>query len=439
MRFGGLLLCVCLGACGPGPSVNEAEQAPPPEVPSEEGGNIPSPVDPAPPQNAPTGGVHQWTRELSADGSFWKSKVALNDAGLTGLLAALALPTEPEMRELSTIELVGWDLEGHQQWRRRVPGRAPNDLDYFPWSYEVMPHGAGFFVINSRERSAWGSNIDFGCTEVQGSRQHYDRLLLIDERGTCTRSLGIEYFINGATSRGDDFWISRGCFGCAGLQWPPLQQLDARGNVVLERKTAVQPARELRPASGDTLLGWGDRELSRLSESFDVHWKQTLPIWILAAPVELPDGQLAVIGARLNGQGFSFGGSIIPDGHDLVLLRLSARGEPLGALGTDVPEPHYADNWLTFATDPAGIVVVKTGSGTQVPSVLALSWDGAAQWTRDLEAWAPGSCLLSVSSVASHPRHGVRVAGVLRGQRTEDGTCRETRERQRSFVVAFSR
>jgi hypothetical protein len=31
------------------------------------------------------------------------------------------------------------------------------------------------------------------------------------------------------------------------------------------------------------------------------------------------------------------------------------------------------------------------------------------------------------------------VAGVLKGQRTEDGTCQETRENQRSFVVAFSR
>jgi hypothetical protein len=365
--------------------------------------------------------------------------VALNDAGLTGLLAALALPSEPEMREFSTIELVGWDLRGHQQWRRRVPGRAPNDLDSFPWSYEVMPHGAGFFVTNSGERSALGSNIDFGCAEVQGGRQHYDRLLLLDEQGACTRSLGIAYVLNGAASAGGDFWISRGCFGCAGSHWPPLQRLDARGNVVLEKQTDVQPARELRHASGDTLLGWTDRELSRLSESFDVHWKQMLPIWILAAPVELPDGQLAVMGARLNGQGFSFGRSIVPDGHDLVLLRLSARGEPLGAQGTNVPEPHYADNALAFATDPSGIVVVKVGSGTQVPSILALSWDGATQWTHDLEAWVPGSCLLSVSSMASHPRHGVRVAGVLRGQRTEDGTCRETRERQRSFVVAFSR
>ncbi|WNG41412.1 hypothetical protein F0U61_52760 [Archangium violaceum] len=440
-RWWGLLLC--LGACGPVAEVSHTrEDAPVSGIPDTGSDDAPEPDKPEPHED--TGGVHLWTREAEGSHDFWKVQVALNDAGLTGMLAAFAMtPTDPNAREYSSIELLGWDAEGHEQWRRQVPGKAPNDMDYLPWNYALNPRGDGFFVVNSRERFDIGSNIDFGCTERVGQPEGNDRLLFLDAGGRCTRDLRIQNIILGAAVRGSDVWISRECFGCAGTYWPPLQHFDASGQVAHERPIEWGPApeTELLHDGRDTLLAWShmDTRLSRQSERFDELWARELPLRILAAPAVRPDGTLAVVGARLPGQGVSFGTSTLPEGNDLVLLRLSTGGEPLGAVGTGIPEPHWKDNPLLLATDSAGVVIVSQGDATRETRVLSLSWEGNTRWTWTLEPWVPGDCQPSVTSVATHPRYGVRLAGTLSGRNAGEGSCETPRKHLRLFVMALKR
>jgi hypothetical protein len=418
-RAWGLLLCVW--ACTPG----------------AEGSDGPGPSEPEPPGSVLVG-QHLWTREVAGVDDHWRAHVALNDAGVTGMLSLFTPPTDPEQRVLSSIELLGWNLEGQEQWRRRVPGKAPNDDDrYYPWNYAVKPHGAGFLVVNSDEWISWGSNIDFGCAEVLPGGA--DRLLFLDEHGQCTRSLSIESAAVGVATWGSDVWVSRACLRCAGEYWPSMQRFDARGQLVHELPIgrASMPELQLLHEGAGTLLAWNEygTVLTRRAETFDVLWQRPLPILILAPPAVLAGGELAVVGQRVKGQGFSFGQSTLPAGNDLVLLRLSAQGEPLRAVGTGVQEPRYGDK---LATDSTGVVVIQ-GGGTKAASVVALSWEGQTRWTQALEPLVSAGCELSVTSVAAHPLHGVRVAGVLADKQAGTGTCEPLPVHRRSFVVAFTR
>ena len=450
---GWVLLALCLGACessrpvpdtaeGPLPEVSEPEAQPPsPEEPASQP-EAPVPDVPEAPESVP-GGRHLWTHELSGPGNPWKAAVTVNDQGVTALLSLFEIPTDPELRTYGSIEVLGWDSQGREQWRHPVPGKAPIDDDrYFPWEYTVMPHGAGFLVVNAKERSLPGSNIDFGCSEVVAQSRAADRLLFLDEWGKCTRAVHIENVLFGVTTQGEDIWFARTCFGCAGLYWPPLQRRTPTGQLVHERPRthgASNAESELRHDGVGTLLGWDYRSLSRQSESFDVLWKRELPIYVLAAPAVLPGGEVGVVGVRLSGRGFSFGKSTLPDGTDLVLLRLSAQGEPLSAVVTGVQPQALGENPLQLVTDAQGFVAVRQGSASKPGSAVALSWEAETQWTQELDARLPGSCQLYVSSVALHPRHGLRVAGVAHGQRAADGSCAPAQGLRRSFVGAYSR
>jgi hypothetical protein len=447
-RAWGLLLCVW--ACAPGaelplpdrevpaPGVTDTEEdvAPVPPV-LDEDGTAPVPSEPAPPESG-TAGQHLWTREVAGLEDPWKAHVALNDAGVTGMLSLLLLPWEPEQRQLASIELLGWNLEGQEQWRRQVPGKAPTDDDrYYPWNYAVKPLGAGFLVVNSDEWNSWGSNIDFGCAEAQVGGG--DRLLFLDGRGQCTRSLSTGDVAVGVTAWGSDVWVSQRCHRCLGTYWPSMKRFNTSGQLVHELPVgrAPMPQLQLLHEGTGTMLSWneGATVLSRRAETFDVLWTRTLPIHIVAPPAVLPGGELGVVGQRVQGQGFSFGQSTLPAGDDLVLLRLSAQGEPLRAVGTGIPEPRIGDK---LATDSSGLVIVLDGE-TKKASVVALSWKGQTRWMQTLRPQVSEGCELHVTSVASHSLHGVRVAGVLADEQDGPGSCGQPPSHRRTFVVAFSR
>ncbi|HEX8702379.1 MAG TPA: hypothetical protein VF815_26330 [Myxococcaceae bacterium] len=443
---GWVLLALCLGACESSRQVPNTVEEPLPEVPEAEAQTpIPEESEPSTPEvpESVPGGRHLWTHELSSPGNPWDATVTVNDQGVTALLSLFEIPTDPELRTFGSIEVLGWDSQGQPQWRHPVPGKAPIDDDrYFPWEYTVMPHGAGFLVVNAKERTIPGSNIDFGCSEVVAQSGEADRLLFLDEQGKCTRAVHVPNVLFGVTTQGEDVWFARTCFGCAGLYWPPLQRRTPAGQLVHERPRthgASNAESELRHDGVGTLLGWDDWSLSRQSESFDVLWKAELPIYILTAPAVLPDGEVGVVGVRLSGKGFSFGKSTLPDGTDLVLLRLSAQGEPLSAVATGVQQQALGENPLLLATDTLGLVTVRPGSASKPTSAVALSWEGETQWTQELDARLPGSCQLYVTSMALHPRHGLRVAGVAHGQRAADGACVPAQGLRRSFVGAYSR
>ncbi|EPX61513.1 hypothetical protein D187_010132 [Cystobacter fuscus DSM 2262] len=318
-------------------------------------------------------------------------------------------------------------------WQHRAPGVAPNVRNgEFPWYYEVHPRGEGFLIVNSWEREYGTTSIDFGCAEVLDGKQA-NRLLLMDGQGACTRSLGIEYVPTGVATSGEDFWISRCLYHGAGVQWPSMQRRDAM-NQVLTDVMVNPPPPYLTHVSQSTLLSWGDGKLSRRSESFEPLWSHVLPIFGQENPAELPDGQLGVVGRRSRSEGFTFGTSVIPLGDDFVMVRFSGQGKPLGAVATGIPTREIPGQPRAITTDALGMIV----AGGEANSVVALSWTGSKQWERAVKDMVPELCLPKVHSVASHARYGVRVVG-LGYVPAVDGTCEETPQSQRIFVMALTR
>jgi hypothetical protein len=109
------------------------------------------------------------------------------------------------------------------------------------------------------------------------------------------------------------------------------------------------------------------------------------------------------------------------------------------AVETGIQPSKLGELELQIVTDAQGLVTVRDGSKTGQATAQALSWEGLTQWTQILDTQLPGSCRLFVTSVALHPSHGLRVAGVSHGQRAADGSCVSMQGRRRSFVQAFSR
>lgn len=433
-----VLLALCLGACEPGRQVPNEVSEPEAQAPSTE---APVPSTSEVSQSVP-GGTHLWTHEVPGPGDTFKAAVSVNDQGLTAMLSVFAIPTAPELRTFGSIELLGWDAQGQQRWRYQAPGKAPVDMGWYPWDYRVLPYGAGFLVVNSGERDEYGSNIDFGCSEIVARRYEFNRLLFLDDGGKCSRAVLIEHLPLGVTAREDAIWLARSCLRCQNFSYPPLQWRAPGGQILHERErdpATTQGESRLLHDGVDTLLGWDDRSLSRQSESFDVLWVRQLPVRILGAPAVLPNGELGVVGERLLGKGFSFGNSTLKDGTELVLLRLSGKGEPLSAVETNIQPSKPGELELQIVTDAQGLVAVRDGSTTGQATAHALSWEGLPQWTQALDTRLPGSCKLFVSSVALHPSHGLRVAGVSHGQRAADGSCLPIQGLRRSFVQAFSR
>lgn len=437
----------------PRPDTGVPQEGPSPVPPVEPPGPGPEVSDPLPPLpdvEAPSQ-EFQWLRRLSGEPRSWGLSVAFTPDGSTVLLSRVDVPrVSPEGGQYTTLQLDAWTREGAPRWSRRAPGYSSMDDN---WVYELRSTSTGVLVLDSPgPDSDLAMGVDLGCGAL-----NQGRLVRLDAEGRCLNQTALDGLVSALALDGADHaYLAADVKG-----WSlPYVRLDASGRRVSELPPAqVFDWMWLGWSEAGGLVGIhqgeGDRmTLNWFSPEFQLLRSRAMPGLGRPSAVS-PEGRI-VTRTRQGEAPWRWGERELPAGSNDVVLVIEPDGTPGAAIVLDSSfKGIFQVEADTHGLVVAGVSTVGSFPGQMTYSLelLAYGWDGALQRRQVVAEGATPVCEqgrhssdiaclaeLAFTSLEVHPRHGIRLAGGVRGPAKFVAAGEEVEAgAAQSFVMAFKR